>query len=217
MLPHNSGRIGRFSRTIRIPPCGRMSAEFETPDYDDLQIQKVLDMASKKRGRQPQVIPSEVFGRAENYRQIFRRQGVWEALYPLLSKAQSGADVERAFTEINALGIYVGDQHHFIPYLVDLIAQVIHDPDFPKKRPDRQIAFFADSLAARGGVSPRRSRDICEKERGRRQRAHYIVRREFYVECSCGYTGPALNDGCRKCAAPIVLDTFGQLLPNFRA
>ena len=173
-------------------------------------------MVSKKRGRPAEVIPSEVIGRAENYRRIFQREGVWEALYPLLSKAQKGTDVERAFAEINAAGIYVGDQTHLIPYLADLIVKVVRDADFPKKRPERQIAFFADSLAARGSVSPRRSRDICEKERGRRQNANYIVRREFYVECSCGYSGPALNDGCRDCGAPIVLDSFGQLLPNYR-
>ena len=140
---------------------------------------------------------------------------MWEALYPLLAKAQSGADVERAFDEINAVGVYVGDQHHFIPYLVDLIVLVIRDPDFPKKRPDRQIAFFADSLAARGGVSPRRSRDICEKERGRRKKAHHITRCEYYVECSCSYKGPSLNHACRKCGAPIVFDGFGHFLPNF--
>ena len=173
-------------------------------------------MVLKKRGRPPEVIPSEVFGRAENYRQIFQREGVWGALYPLLSKAQNETEVGRAFAQINAAGVYVGDQHHFIPYLADLIVKVIHEPDFPKKRRDRQIAFFADSLAARGSVSPRRSRDICEKERGKRQSADHIVRREFYVECSCGYSGPALNDECRECGAPIVLDSFGQLLPNFR-
>ena len=177
---------------------------------------KSLDRVLEKRGPKPRARPSEVVGRAENYRRIFQSRGVWEALYPLLSKAQNGTDVERAFAQIHATGVYVGDQTHFIPYLADLIVEVIHDPDFPKKRPDRQIAFFADSLAARGSVSPRRSRDICEQERGREQRAHYIVRREFYVECSCGYSGPALNDGCRTCGAPIVLDSFGQLLPNFR-
>ena len=178
---------------------------------------KALDTISKKRGPKRRADPaSEIVGRAENYRHIFERNGVWEALYPLLAEAHSGPDVIRAFAQVKAADIYIGDEHNFVPSLADLIVNVVHEPSFPKKLVDRQIAFFADSLAARGRVSPRRSRDICEKERGRKKNAHYIVRCEFYVECSCSYKGPSLNNACRKCGAPIVFDGLGHFIPNFR-
>jgi hypothetical protein len=216
-LPHNSRRIVRFSRIIRIPravDCPHNSEHLITMAR---RSKKALDKISGKRGPKRRAYPSgEIFGRAENYRLIFQSPGVWEALYPLLSKAQNGPEVEVAFAQVRHAGIYVNDEHQFVPHLADLIVKVIHDPDFPKKRPDRQIAFFADSLAARGSVSPRRSRDICEKERGRRKKAHYIVRCEFYVECSCSYKGPSLNNACRKCGAPIVFDGFGHFIPNFK-
>jgi len=84
-----------------------------------------------------------------------------------------------------------------------LILSVLRDPKFPKKRKQQQITFLADSLAALGSVSPRRSRDICEQERRKEKKAHHIIRHEYYVECSCGYQGPAKDNACRKCGADI--------------
>ena len=215
--PHNSRHIRPLSRIIRIHRAVECPHNSDRVTKMARKSKKGLDKVLKKRGPKPRAYPSsEILGRAENYRQIFQRDGVWEALYPLLAKAHSGTEVAHAFAQINDAGIYVGDQHQFLPYLGDLIVKVIQEPDFPKKRPDRQVAFFADSLAARGSVSPRRSRDICEEERGRRKRAHYIIRCEFYVECSCKYKGPSLNNACRKCGAPIVFDGFGQFMPNFK-
>jgi len=73
---------------------------------------------------------------------------------------------------------------------------------FPKRR-QPQINFLADSLAGLGLVTPRSSRDICEKERARLKRAHHIIRYEAYVECSCGFKGRSHNHACRKCGAKI--------------
>jgi len=71
------------------------------------------------------------------------------------------------------------------------------DPNFPRVRVKSQISFLADSLGAGGLVTPRRSREICAIERTKVK--HKIVRREFYIECTCTYRGPALNGGCPEC------------------
>jgi hypothetical protein len=90
--------------------------------------------------------------------------------------------------------------------LILLIFQALREPDFPKRQ-EKQLDFLADSLSARGQVSPRRSRDICAETRAieRAKSRHRIVRREYYVECSCGYKGPARDNACRKCGAAIEL------------
>jgi len=81
---------------------------------------------------------------------------------------------------------------------------VIREKKFPK-RPRAQIEFLANSLAGLPSVEPRTSRDICAKHLAEQKAKspHKILRKEFYVECSCGYKGPALNDACRKCGAQI--------------
>ena len=77
------------------------------------------------------------------------------------------------------------------------IFEVIHDPLFPRVRAKSQIAFLADSLGAGGVVTARRSREICAE--ARKKVHHVIVRREFYIECTCGFEGPARDGGCPKC------------------
>jgi len=77
------------------------------------------------------------------------------------------------------------------------VFEIVRDPKFPKVRTKSQIHFLADSLGAGGVVKARRSREICAIERAKVQ--HVIVRREFYIACTCGYSGPALNGGCPKC------------------
>jgi hypothetical protein len=77
------------------------------------------------------------------------------------------------------------------------IFEIIQDPLFPYAREKSQIAFLADSLGAGGVVTARRSREICAK--ARKKVRHVIVRREFYIECSCGYKGPARDRGCPTC------------------
>lgn len=51
-----------------------------------------------------------------------------------------------------------------------------------------QINFLADSLAGRGFVSPRRLRDICKQDRAKM--FHYIIRQDYYVECTFRYKVP---------------------------
>ena len=161
--------------------------------------ENVVDTFSEKRGRgRPQRIQwSWVIGRADNCR--YSLAEVWPKLRDPLLAAQTEEQVIAAFKNYGQP--YAGD---YVPRMAPDILALIRDPSFPK-RPKAQIGFLADSLAGRPNVEFRTSRDICIKERAR-QRAkspHKIVRKEFYVECSCGYKGPARDNACRKCGAEI--------------
>jgi len=70
---------------------------------------------------------------------------------------------------------------------------------FPKANLERKMRHLADSIAAEGFLTPRRCRDVCYEERKRQAQLGMILRREFYIECSCGYQGPAKGGGCRQC------------------
>jgi hypothetical protein len=170
------------------------------------KAEKAVDAFSEKRGRgRPyHVLHSEVIGRAENYRGIFRQ--VWSALRQPLIAANGINEVIEAFQK------YAEPYaREFVPRLAEDILNVIRDPKFPK-RANPQINFVAESLAGRPNVEPRTSRDICSKQRAkeRAKSPHNIIRKEFYVECSCGYKGPAFNDACRECGAeiPMSLDSL---------
>lgn len=160
------------------------------------QLEKPLDKVPGKRGRgRPGVRPSTILGRAENCRSVLDH--VWGRLWPPLSQARTDQDVIDAFSE--GASPYAQD---FVPNFANLILKVLREPKFPKRR-DPQIKFMADSLAGLGVVAPRSARDICQKERIRRKRAHYILRFEVYVECSCGFKGQSRSHACRKCGARI--------------
>ena len=156
-----------------------------------------LDRFSQKRGRgrPPRLRPTEIRGRADNYRSILGQ--VWGRLWPRLSQARTDQEVIDSFLE--GASPYAQE---FVPALANLISRVLHERKFPK-RPDAQINFLADSLAGLNYVSPRSSRDICQKQRTREKRAHHILRYEFHIECSCGFKGRSHNHACRKCGAKI--------------
>lgn len=168
---------------------------------------KPLDMTSGKRGRgRPRKVrPSEILGRAQNYHFIFGQ--IWDKLRDPLLQTTTEEEIIRVFEE------YARPYtQEFVPALKALIFKVIRDPKFPK-RPQAQIKFIADSLAAYGWVSARRSRDICERERNKK--VNYILRQDYYIECTCKYKGPALHGKCPKCGTGevslpyIVLDSEG--------
>jgi hypothetical protein len=144
------------------------------------------------------VRPTEIRGRADNYRFILGQ--VWDRLWPRLSQALTDQEVIDAFLE--GASPYAQE---FVPALANLIFRVLRERKFPK-RPEAQINFLADALAGLGYVSPRSSRDICQKQRTREKRAHHILRYEFYVECSCGFKGRSHNHACRQCGAKIDFD-----------
>jgi hypothetical protein len=136
-----------------------------------------------------------VTGRASNYEWALNE--VWEELEgPLLSSktADEVTDAFKRFAEPCA--------RDFVPRLSSDILSLLSDPDFPQRALPR-TRFLARSLGGRPNLSFRTSRDICEEadQVEKRKSPHRILRREFYIECSCGYRGPALNDGCRECGA----------------
>ncbi len=141
------------------------------------------------RGRPQKVRPSEITGRADNYRGIL--QNVWESLWPPLSEAKTGDDVIAALQNARPY------DREFVPW-ASLILTVLKDLNLPKRQRSR-VNFLADSLAGLGIVTPRRSRDICAQERAKARHAHHIIRYEFYLECSCGYTGHSQDHACPTC------------------
>jgi hypothetical protein len=151
---------------------------------------------SQSRGRPPKIRADEVYGRAENWRDILDQ--VWDRLWPLLSNARTEGEVTKAFQD----GARPYDQN-FVPGLSALTLQVLQEHTLPKRREPLQ-RFLADSLAGVGVVTPRRSRDICAQQRAKRKRAHSILRYEYYVECSCGYRGRSKDHACAKCGAKIL-------------
>lgn len=152
---------------------------------------KSSNSPAKKRGRgRPREIdPWTVVGSANTYRVQFTQ--FWPNLGARLLAAQSPNGVASALLE-QADGISAT-----LAPLSELILKVKNDPKFPRERAASQIHFLADSLGGQGLVTPRRSREICAKERAKKR--HVIVRREFYIECECGYEGPALDGACRDC------------------
>jgi len=176
----------------------RTSAKVDNQKRARKKAKVSIDTVSEKRprGRPVKIQASWVRGRADNYRWIFHQ--IWDHIWPALSKAQTQQEAIQSFARPE-VGSYALD---FIR-MADLILQVAYDPKFPKRKREAQINFMADSIAAHGVVTPRSSRDICERERARIKRVHHILRYEYYVECSCGYQGPSRNHACPKCEAEI--------------
>ena len=143
----------------------------------------------KAKGRPARIDPEIVVGLADTFRAWFRQ--FWPKLGPRLLRAKSSEQIERAIRE-EAPGISGGLTQHCA-----LILNIVHDRRFPRTRTTSQMHFLADSLGGQGFVTPRRSREICAEERTKVR--HVIVRREYYIECSCGYKGPALDGACRDC------------------
>jgi hypothetical protein len=157
----------------------------------------------------PGAPPSEIVGRADNYRMMFwgfrldEKQGEYVRDQPhdwaiQLLSARNADDAERV--------IQSSPHSAALMPLIPVILKVLNERSLPRKRA-KQLDFLADSLAGRGDLSARRSRDISAEVRKieRRKSAHRILRNEYYVECSCGYKGPARDNACRKCGAEILI------------
>lgn len=145
----------------------------------------------KGRGRPRRIDRSILLGQADHYRLALPQ--FWPKLGPRLVAAQSSEEIVRAVSD-EAVGMS-GSLVQFS----ELILKIIRDPKFPRARSTSQIHFLADSLGGQGFVTPRRSREICAEERTKVR--HVIIRREYYIECSCGYEGPARDGACRNCGA----------------
>lgn len=160
-----------------------------------------MDSEKKRRGPKPRANPVWLRGRADNWRNVLPH--VWPKLWPALEKADTVEEVREA------LEFAVPYKDYFISHPA-LILSILKDPKFP--RTDRgRINFLADSAAGFGEVSPRRSRDICAAERVRLRAQHHIVRYEYHIECSCGFSGHSIDHACPLCGAKI---TFLRGLMN---
>ncbi len=152
--------------------------------------QKPLDRGYGKRGRgRPGVRKSEIQGRAYDYGLSLDQH--WDALADPFLKAQSEEEFKRLLEKAPA---HVRSK--LGPDLFPTVEKIREDPKFPVKV-KTQIAFFAESLAGLGRISPRRSRDICAE--GRKKKRHTIIRQDYYIECTCGYEGPAKHGACPDC------------------
>ena len=148
-----------------------------------------------KRGRKRMLPEDTVTGHASNFERELNE--VWERLEKPLLVSKTSHEVTEAFKKFAEYCAV-----DFVPRLSSDILSLLNDPDFPQRALPR-TRFLARSLGGRPNLSFRRSRDICEEvdRKARQKSPHRILRRELYIECSCGYRGPALNDGCRKCGA----------------
>lgn len=151
---------------------------------------KGLDSLLPRRPRgRPGIRRSLVRSNADQYQMLLSQH--WKILEKPLLQAKTPGEVTTAFREVPEI-----QRVHFVPSLAKLILEVLGERHFPKTR-KAQSRFLADSLGARGKRSPRRSRDICAEER--KNVVHWIIRRDFYIECTCGYKGPAVRGACPKC------------------
>jgi hypothetical protein len=162
------------------------------------RVKNPLDRFSGKRdpGRPPIIEPALVRNYADRYRVWLERS--WDQLGTTLLTAKTEQEVVSGLQR--TLPGY--DE---LPPLAPLILKVVNEPGFPKKQKKAQIGFLADSLGARGIVTPRRSRDICVEQRKTDAQRHYIMRHEYWVECSCGYKGVSENHSCKICGAVLYL------------
>jgi hypothetical protein len=154
---------------------------------------------------------SEIYGRAKNYRNLF-----WEKRLDKKTKemvrdhpCQWAEQMLAAKNEEELRGVLDTAPNYaqgLFGGFLSLILSILTERTFPKTK-QTQLDYLADSLAGMGQVSPRSSRDICGRERAkeRAKSSHRIIRKEFYIECTCGYKGPALDNACRKCKAEILL------------
>ena len=163
---------------------------------------KSSEKTNEKRGRgRPRHIDiSILLGQADHYRLALPQ--FWKKLAPRFLAAQSAEEIVTAISE-DAIGM----SGSLVPFS-ELILKIVGDPKFPQARSKSQIHFLADSLGGQGFVTPRRSREICAEERVKV--GHVIIRREYYIECSCGYEGPARDGACRNCGT-------GELSRDLRA
>jgi hypothetical protein len=189
VLPHNSPT-----------PVRKFSAEIKRSQSPP---KLGLTQVEEKRGRKPQVRVSEICNRAYDFKLMLesdRKRIDW----PRLLQASSEQDLRDVLKETHDRA------RERVLYKPELFLATLKDKKFPKRDRDAQEQFIADSLAAEGRVSIRRSRDIVQRDRSARKKRGKILRREFYIECSCGYEGPARHDACPDCAAEVSFLAFAS-------
>ena len=172
----------------------------KTPKKTGKALDKVLQETTelaKKRGR-PGMRVNLVVG--WGYNNTYLLNAYWSVLKEPLLKAETKEDVEAALQLI-----YETQRSRFMPYS-QLILEAIKEKKFPKTD-KAQTRFIAESIAGQGIISARRARDICTRERSKV--TYKIIRREYFIECTCGYKGPAKHGACQKCGTTDVAVNAG--------
>ena len=159
----------------------------------------------RPRGRPKGVHMREVVNRASHYAAVLKHS--WD----VLGQALADGSKDEILTALERID---GNNRQDLTQLIPVILQVRKERTFPT-RPKAQIRFFAESLAARGIVSPRRSRDICGEFRRMEEKQHTIIRQDYYIECTCGYQGPAHRGTCPACKTSIVSPTASSPIFDF--
>jgi hypothetical protein len=182
VLPHNTPT-----------PVRKSSAEFgglkKKPN-------SLLTQIRKKRGPKPRGRTSEYCNCAYDFKlllELDRPRIDWQKML----KANSDEDLAWVLKDVCPRA-----RERFF-YKSELLLAALKDIQFPKQDREAQEQFIADSLAAEGRVSIRTSRDLVQADRSARKKRGKIVRREFYIECSCGFQGPAYRDACPDCGAQV--------------
>jgi len=151
-----------------------------------------LTASAETRGRKRRIHPEHVLRAANDLLKILefcKNQIDWGKL----EIAKTEEEVASAFK-----GVPSAHRERLNLWLAAIPAWVL-EGKFPKTNLERKMRHLADSVAAEGFLTPRRCRDVCLEERKRQAQLGMIFRREFYIECTCGYRGPAKGGGCLQC------------------
>ena len=151
-----------------------------------------LTASEETRGRKRRIHPEYVV-RAANYLfkllEFCKDQIDWGKLELAKTEKEAATAIERV----------PPPYRERLNFWLAAIPEWAQEGKFPKTNLERKMRHLADSVAAEGFLTPRRCRDVCLEERKRQAQLGMILRREFYIECSCGYQGPAKGGGCRQC------------------
>ena len=153
-----------------------------------------LTTSQEKRGRKRTLEPETVVEHADYVLKVvasLQDRIEWDKLEAARTEAEAEAAIARVppfYREI----------------LKDRLAAIlmwVREGKFPKKNLERKMRHLADSVARDVLLSPRRSRDICHEYRKRpvSTKVGMILCREYYIECTCGYRGPASRGACARC------------------
>lgn len=154
----------------------------------------LLTAFRERRGRKRALEPQTIVEHADYVLKVvasLRDRIAWDKL----EAAKTEAEAESAIARVPPF---------YRDILKERLAAIlvwVREGKFPKKNLERKMRHLADSIAGDVLLSPRRSRDICYEERKRpaSKNVGMILRREFYIECTCGYRGPASRGACTRC------------------